>query len=188
MFTQKRLAALTLGLFLTAPAMAANKVSFAFTTIDVPGAAATDANGNSTNAIAGDYTDSGGVTHGYMLRGGTFKAIDVPSGVFTSVNGINAPGQITGTYVDAGGRVHCFFSNDGSSFTTLTPPGSIRCQGGFINALGEAVGTYRDANNKRHGFTWRNGAFANLFINVPGDDPVLGTVAVSILRQSRRLY
>jgi hypothetical protein len=41
MFTQKRLAALTLGLFLTAPAMAANKVSFAFTTIDVPGAAAT---------------------------------------------------------------------------------------------------------------------------------------------------
>ena len=42
------------------------------------------------------------------------------------------------------------------------------------------MGTYRDANNKRHGFTWRKGAFVNLFINVPGDDPVLGTVALGI--------
>jgi hypothetical protein len=42
------------------------------------------------------------------------------------------------------------------------------------------VGTYRDANEKRHGFIWRNGVFITTSINVPNDDPVLGTVAFGI--------
>jgi probable HAF family extracellular repeat protein len=74
---------------------------------------------------------------------------------------------------------HAYFSSPGS-FTTLDPPGDLRSQGGFINAQGQVVGTYRDQNSKRHGFIWRNGVFTNLQINVPGDHPLLGTVALGI--------
>ena len=66
------------------------------------------------------------------------------------------------------------------SFTTLDPPGSTRSQAGFLNAQGQAVGTYRDSNQKRHGFIWNKGVFTALLINVPGDDPVFGTVAIGI--------
>jgi uncharacterized membrane protein len=179
-FTQKKLAALTVGLFLAGvPGLARAEASFTFTTIDVPGSTGTDANGNSTHAIAGDFTDTGGITHGFVLSRSRFTTIDVPGAAVSSVNGINAIGQLAGTYQDTV-RFHAFFSGNGSSFTTLDPPGSIRSQGGFINARGEAVGTYRSSDNKRHGFTWRNGVYTNLLINVPGDDPVLGTVALGI--------
>ena len=98
----------------------------------------------------------------------------------TAINGINAPGQLAGTYNFAPDTtLHAFFDNNGS-FTKLDPPGSIRSQGGFINAQGQVVGTYRDANEKRHGFIWRNGVFITTSINVPNDDPVLGTVAFGI--------
>jgi hypothetical protein len=179
-FTQKKLAALTVGLFLAGvPGLARAGDSFTFTTIDVPGSTGTDANGNSTHAIAGDFTDTGGITHGFVLSRSRFTTIDVPGAALSSVNGINAIGQLEGTYQDTV-RFHGFFSGNGSSFTTLDPPGSIRSQGGFINAQGQAVGTYRSSDNKRHGFTWRNGVYTNLLINVPGDHPVLGTVAFGI--------
>jgi len=177
---KKMLAALTLGLFLAGvPGLARAAASFTFTTIDVPGSTGTDANGNSTHAIAGDFTDAGGITHGFVLSSSKFTTIDVPGAASSSVNGINAIGQLDGTYQDTV-RFHAFFSGNGSSFTTLDPPGSIRSLGGFINAQGQAVGTYRSSEQKRHGFIWRNGVFTALLINVPGDHAVLGTVAIGI--------
>jgi hypothetical protein len=82
----------------------------------VPGSTGTDANGNSTHAIAGDFTDRGGNTHGFVLSGSTFTTIDVPGAAFSSVNGINAIGQLDGTYQDTV-RFHAFFSSNGSSFS-----------------------------------------------------------------------
>ena len=49
----KTLAAVVLGLVLSIPGLA--KAQFDFTTIDVPGATSTAANGNSTHEIAGEY-------------------------------------------------------------------------------------------------------------------------------------
>jgi uncharacterized membrane protein len=140
----------------------------------------TAANGNSPNAVAGEYDDLSGATHGFILRGSAYTTIDVPKASYTAINGINAPGQLAGTYIDSSGGFHAFFSPSQGVFTTLTPPGSTRSQGGFINSQGRTVGTYRDANQKRHGFLWGSGTFVNTMINVPGDDPVLGTVAFGI--------
>jgi len=111
------------------------QAQYRFSKIDVPGAILTEAVGNSTHEIVGDFDDATG-THGFVLNKGYF--------------------------------------------TTLYPPGSIRTVCGFINAQGQVVGTYRDANTTRHGFIWRNGVFTNLQINVPGDNPVGGTVAIGI--------
>jgi hypothetical protein len=178
---QKKLIALTLNLLLGVPGVARADLTFNFTPIDVPNSAETEANANSPNAIAGDYVDIGGITHGFVLRGSVYTTIDKPGASLTTVNGISAPGQLAGMYQDAT-RLHAYFWNNGT-FTTLDPPGSTRSQGFFLNAQGQVVGVYRDSTlniNKRHGFLWSRGTFINTMINVPGDHPVLGTSAIGI--------
>jgi probable HAF family extracellular repeat protein len=56
-----------------------------FTTIDVPGAFSTDADGiNNAGQIVGNYRDAAG-THGFLYHDGSFTTIDVPGAV--TVNG-----------------------------------------------------------------------------------------------------
>jgi hypothetical protein len=126
----KSLAAVAFGLLLSVPGL--TQAQYRFTPINVPGATATSANGNSTHEIAGGFDDAGGNTHGFVLNKGVLTTIDVPvpGATTTFLNGINAAGQLAGTYIDGAGTVHAFFKNNGY-FTTLDPPGSIRTQGGF---------------------------------------------------------
>jgi len=142
----------------------ARAADYTFTTIDVPGSTGTADNANSPNAIAGQYDDAGGITHGFVLRHGDFTTIDVPNAASSQVNGISANGQIVGTYQDAT-RLHAYFLSDGV-LTTLDPPGSVRSQGGFLNARGHVVGAYRSPDQKRHGFVWRSGDGFTSFVIV----------------------
>jgi uncharacterized membrane protein len=198
---RKSLAAVAFGLLLSVPGLVQAQLVQAPITIDVTidgnPATRTAANGNSTNEIVGEFDDADENTHGFVLNKGVFTQIDVPPAlapgtkpgvVATSINGINAPGQLVGTYVVANGMPptttpHAFFENEGN-FLTLDPPGSIRSQGGFINAQSQVVGTYRDANQKRHGFIWRNGTFTTFNVtNKQGeivDHDLFGTVALGI--------
>jgi probable HAF family extracellular repeat protein len=186
---EKKLMAMALGLLLGLPGLARADVKFTFTTIDVPlpppakqGTLSprTAADANSPNAIAGEYDDLSGATHGFILRGSAYTTIDVPKQSYTAINGINAAGQLAGTYIDSSGGFHAFFSPSQGVFTTLMPPGSTRSQGGFLNSRGQVVGTYRTSDMKRHGFLWSGGNFINTMINVPGDDVMLGTVVFGI--------
>jgi uncharacterized membrane protein len=168
------------GAFGTQPAFG---VVFDFTAIDVPNSTGTDANGNSTHEIVGDFSDQSG-THGFILNNGVFTPIDFPSTLsptgqvaFTIVNGINANGHLVGTFSD-GSNPHAFFLRHGV-YTRLDPPGSIRSIGGGLNAQDQVVGAYRDSTKqKRHGFIWSNGVFTTF--NVPNDNTPLGTVALGI--------
>ena len=86
----------------TSPALAST-----VTTIDVPGAGGTSANGiNGRGQIVGYYFgDEPG--HGFLLDSGTFTTIDVPGADSTIAFGINDRDQIVGIYT-AGGPVHSF--------------------------------------------------------------------------------
>ncbi len=86
--TQRLFATVALGLFLAIPGAA--RAQYHFTTYDVPGSTRTAVNGNSPHAIAGEFDDTIGNTHGFVLSNCDFTQIDVPGAVFTSVNGINA--------------------------------------------------------------------------------------------------
>jgi probable HAF family extracellular repeat protein len=188
------------GLLVGFPGLAKADVKSTFHTIDVPlcgplnkDPCQTRVYGNSTNAIVGDFDDNDGKTHGFVLRGGEYKLIDEPDAAFcpkgpvsgTTINGINARGDLVGTYADVSCTTgHAFFLS-GNSFTPLDPVG-VRSQGGFINAQGQVVGTYRTNDQKRHGFVWQRGSFTSLLINVclappcPNDDPIAGTVLYGI--------
>jgi probable HAF family extracellular repeat protein len=70
---------------------------YTFTTLDDPSATfGTTASGiNNMGQIVGQYGDSSGHAHGFLLSGGIYTTLDDPSATFgTTASGINDMGQI----------------------------------------------------------------------------------------------
>jgi uncharacterized membrane protein len=117
-----------------------------YTTLDPPGATLTFAEGiNSFGLIVGVY-EVDGRRHGYVrLSGGRFiYPPDAPSSTLTNNIGINDLGEISGSYVDAGGVRHGLVLEYGQ-YTMLDPPGAINVFASGINRSGKIVGPYTDA-------------------------------------------
>src|SRR5215831_11801214 len=100
-----------------------------YTSIDYPNAIRTRTFGISPGGvIVGDYRDSSGTLHGFLLSEGRYITVDVPGSLIglagvlpTSLRGINPAGDIVGFY----------FAPPGSSAdctVALSPP----CQKGFL--------------------------------------------------------
>ena len=88
---------------------AGNSTLGPFTTIDVPGAAFTEAAGiNPRGEIVGFYI-AGTANHGFLLHEGAFTTIDVPGASSTMAFGINPRGDIVGRYF-AGVAFHGFLA------------------------------------------------------------------------------
>lgn len=107
-------------------------------------------------------------------RAFSFKTIDVPGAAATSPVGINARGDIVGSYTDGTGRAHGFLLHDGE-FTTIdfrdaagTVVAGTRAAG--IGPSGEIVGTYKVAGEpavNSHGYLLTTqGEF--VAVNYPG--------------------
>jgi probable HAF family extracellular repeat protein len=95
-----------------------NAAAFTFTTIDVPGASATFADGiNDAGQIVGTNNTAGNF-HGFLDIGGSFTTIDVPGAFDTGAHGINDAGQIVGN-----------FSVGGPLSPTIFPHGFLRDTG-----------------------------------------------------------
>jgi probable HAF family extracellular repeat protein len=99
--------------------VAAQDVSYTFTTIDVPNALATVAlDLNNQGQVVGYYykiNDPSALPHGFLYDQGRITIIDVPGALSTVVHEINDQGQIIGNSDYA-------FLYDGGVFTRLDPP------------------------------------------------------------------
>lgn len=71
-----------------------------------------------------------------------FTPIEVPGARFTGASGINAGGDIVGSYTDAGGVTHGYLLRHGE-FTTIDYPGAILTEARGVGPDGTIVGTYR---------------------------------------------
>ncbi|MDQ6759870.1 MAG: PEP-CTERM sorting domain-containing protein [Acidobacteriota bacterium] len=150
---------LTLSLALCAISSAFGQGS-TFTTIDFPGATATQPWGiNTRGDIVGLYT-SAGMTHGFLLSGGQFSTIDFPGATETDAFAINPRGDIVGVYTSADKVSHGFLLT-GSQFSTIDFPGATYSEGDGINARGEISGTYVLAG-LRHAFLLSGGQFTKV--------------------------
>jgi hypothetical protein len=79
-----------------------------------------------------------------------YTTLEVPGAASTSALGINASGQIVGSY-DAGDRMpHSFLLDVDGSYTTLDPPGSIYTQAYGINDLGQSSRSRADGCTPWH--------------------------------------
>ena len=113
-----------------------------------------------------------------------FTTIDVPGAVFTSASGINARGDIVGSYSDASGRSHGYVLRNGE-FTTIDFPDAAGAVvagtgAGGIGPSGEIVGTYTVVGEPAvnvHGYLLtKQGEF--VAVNYPGHT---NTIAQRIL-------
>jgi uncharacterized membrane protein len=105
-----------------------------------------------------------------------FVKINVPKSIVTEAHGINARGDIVGTYTDADDIRHGFLLHKGE-FTTIDVPGAaVTWAARGINARGDIVGNFDDAGGTAiHGYLLSNGQFTQ--IDYPGAS---GTVVENI--------
>ena len=131
-----------------------------FITINFPGATSTTPESiNNLGQIVGNYYDSEGVRHGFLLSTGVFTTIDVPQAISTAPGGINNYGQIIGFYEDTNQLIHGFLLNNGS-FTTIDDPAFPGGTFAFeISDFGLIIGLGVDAEGIFHGFTLNNNVF-----------------------------
>ena len=90
----------------------------------------------------------------------------------TSASGINARGDIFGSYTDSANVAHGFLLKDGN-YITIDYPGAVATQATGINPQGDIVGTHQgplphDTGLRRdiHGYLLKDGAFKA--IDYPG--------------------
>jgi probable HAF family extracellular repeat protein len=148
-------------LLVSGAGQAEGQPSYAYTTIDVPGSVFTFPLGiNDAGQIVGGYHDAVGLTPGFLLSGGNYTRLDVPSSlgggfgiVYTTAHGINASGQIVGSYAYSVNlrpptEYQFGFLLSGSNYTafSVTGPGPNPIPTtGFngINGAGQIVGGIR---------------------------------------------
>jgi hypothetical protein len=123
-----------------------------YTFFDPPGAISSTASTVSpSGAVVGAYTDSGGVTHGYLLKNGNYTTIDFPGATFTFGGGGNPENDVVGEYNDTAGVGHGFLWSKGT-YTSFDYPGAIFTDAAGINPGGVIVGLFFDSSGNEHGF------------------------------------
>jgi probable HAF family extracellular repeat protein len=98
------------------------------TTVNFPGAASTSAKSmNKKGQIAGWYTDTKGVFHGFVKTGKTYQTLNYPGATNTLAFHLNDQGRVAGWYQDTAGVDHGFVATPktgaGMTFESL-PSGS----------------------------------------------------------------
>jgi hypothetical protein len=104
-----------------------------------------------------EYPGTGGeLYHGFLVTNGAFTRFDFPGAISTLPFGINASGEIMGSYIDTDGTWHGFLIRD-AAFTTIDPPDSVMTFASGINSSGDIVGYYYDDSWVAHGFLLKRG-------------------------------
>jgi len=111
-----------------------------FTTLDFPGADATQAFGiNRAGIIVGIYDINLTGPHTFLYQNGIYTNIDFPGANFTVGSAINNNGVVAGYFQDTNGVVHGFLYSRGS-FTQIDVPGALATGLSAINDSDDLVG------------------------------------------------
>jgi probable HAF family extracellular repeat protein len=91
------------------------------------------------------------------------RSIDVPGAVATRAYGINADGEIVGSYTDATGTYGYLWSD--GSVTKIAFPGAVFTEAWGINPQGDVVGRYRRAGDAgTRGFLLSDGVYSDISV------------------------
>lgn len=180
-----------------APSQDGDPSHLRFTSIDVPGATFTNAQGiNSRGDIVGFFGNASG-THGYLLSGGTFVVIDYPGAIYTDARGINARGDIVGAYRIPGEpavNTHGYVRSKDGEFSSVDFPGHTSFIPQRITSRGRIVGCRHDTdlmetmrgvwlNPRRPDDATETDAFASMSTGATAD----GEVVVGLYRERETL-
>jgi uncharacterized membrane protein len=184
----RRLDRVVLGLFLLATFLAAGRNARAdeltctgscgfldnngtFTSISVPGASFTSANGiNDAGDIVGSFT-VGSQTEGFLYNGSTYTPIVYPGASETFAAGINNLGEIVGyyqmNYSNTAPTIDGFVDN-GGTFTSISAGNGIATYAMGINNAGQVVGYLYQTFVEDQGFVDSGGKISAFYYSPPG--------------------
>jgi uncharacterized membrane protein len=134
-----------------------------FRTVDYPAANSSSANDYDDATAVGNF-DFGTTVSAFYFKGTTNYLLSIPGASSSAINGINATGEMVGSYRDT--KVHGFLY-DGKTITTLDAPSATFTEANGINKSGAIVGDYYDLSDVQHGFLYQKGKFTN--IDYPGN-------------------
>ena len=141
-----------------------NGAGLMFTTVDVPGATTTNAQGiNHQGDIVGTFIDAAGQQHGFLRSGSQYRTIDFPGARASFARGINDAGDIVGTYQRQGetGGVpqHGFLLTRRGGLLAVDYPGHLNTIPQRILDDGTILGCYHDNDTmgSMHGMQFRRG-------------------------------
>jgi uncharacterized membrane protein len=161
-------------------------LKFRFTKANVPGAQQTEPFGiNNAGVMVGEYVDSSGVQHAYILNGKKLTKLDHPNAETGSTWASNlnpdGPVSVVGYYVSSRtGQVLGFLYKNGKYTDIPGPSGAVYALGFGINDNGAIVGAYVDSAGSAHGFLLAGKKYTTL--NVPGAS---GTAAHGINKSGK---
>ena len=119
--------ALVVCLMTTITAVGADRRSFVFSEVVIPGAVFAAAQGvNARGDIVGVYRDAAGRSHGYLWQRGEVTTIDYPEAAYTDARGISNGGEIVGTYRMPGEpalNFHGYLLQRDGAFSNVDYPG-----------------------------------------------------------------
>jgi hypothetical protein len=139
-----------------------------YLTYDVPSSSSTKLVGISQDtsgslSMVGAYIVSN-IQHGFLISGGSFTRLDVPSRSFTSAISVSA-GRVVGYDVDNNTVPHGFLY-DGTAYTSIDDPlaGTTAIGGTFALGISGSniVGSYNDANGLGHGFLYNGFTYTTI--------------------------
>ena len=115
-----------------------------FTDIGPAGSSGSQAIGiNDHRDINGNFADSKG-SHGFLLKGGTYKTLDVPGAQETLGGGINNAGLMTEVWLDSSFSSESSLYN-GKKYTKINIPGETDSYVSAISNLGDIVYSWESA-------------------------------------------
>ena len=139
-----------------------------WTTIEVPGARNTYAQGISGNKIVG-YCNSQTYNHmGFLYDGANWTRFSAPGAEMTFAYAIEGS-NIVGRYQDAASGNYYGFLYNGSTWTTLNAPGAIQTEASGISN-GKIYGFYQDSSQFCHGFIYDGSTWTTLNVPSGGGD------------------
>jgi probable HAF family extracellular repeat protein len=140
----------------------ADRRSFEFSEIVIPGATLTNAQGiNAAGDVVGIYRDAGGRTHGFLWRKGEVTTIDFPGASSTEARGISPDGDIVGAYRVAGEpavNIHGFLLTKHGTLSRVDYPNHTSTIPQRILPNGTILGCRHDADTMGTMFGIRMGA------------------------------
>jgi probable HAF family extracellular repeat protein len=149
-----------------ASAADAPKLTFKFAKANVPGALQTfPGASNNAGVTTGQYEDSSGGYHGYILKGKkNLTTLDDPKGTNTGGSGINSANNVVGSYTNSSGNsVGFLYTSKSGTFTDIAgPAGATSSVANDINDKGWVVGWYTDSSGVYHGFLLQGSKYTTL--------------------------
>jgi hypothetical protein len=140
-----------------------SKVGGQYTTVDAPGAGTGSGQGTfiagfsgltDGGAVAGSYTDSNGVYHGFLRTGsGKFiDPIDPPGSVNSFVIGLSFKNVVGGYYVDSSGFYHGFVFRAPGTYVSFDAKNAFNTGANNMDPAGAIAGVYYDSGGVMHGY------------------------------------